>query len=207
MKLTAKTVMHQATIHPALFLRGTGYTTYAPHVLQVSKTIGKQYSPATISLCHFFKLLTQDLLSSATSLSLPSVLIIHLLLALSCLVELISFFHSGDLSSPAQHGPLFIFSCGFDCLLLHLPVCSFVQFQSTLLWSILLLRIQVTILLKIQLFFLVPCLPNIEHSYFGDCCSNPGTENAYAYSCFNQTDFIGCSPNLIWVGPAAAFTQ
>lgn len=57
MKLIVKRVMHQDTSRPTLFLRTRGYVTCAPHVLQVSGTIGKQYSPASISLCHFFKFL------------------------------------------------------------------------------------------------------------------------------------------------------
>lgn len=103
-------------------------------------------------------------------------------------MELIAFFHSGDLSNPPQHRLLFIFSCGFDCLLLCLPDCSLAHFQCTLLWSILLLWIQVTILLKMQLFFLVPCLPNVEPNNSGDYCSNPGTKNAYVYSCKHKPD-------------------
>lgn len=179
-----------------------GYTVYAPCVLQVSKPL--QFNRLaifcrTISLCHFFKFLAQDLLSFAASCSYHSFVIGSYL---PCGTDFL--FHLGSLSILPQNWPLLIFSCGFVCLLLHLPVCSFVQFQSTSLWYILLLWIQVTILLKIQLFFCVPCLPSIEPSYFRDYCSNPGTKKCI---CFLQTDFIGCSPNLIWVGPAAASTQ
>lgn len=179
---------HQAISHPALFLRTTGYATHAPHALQISKTIGKRCSPVAISFCHFFNFLAQDLLSFAVSCPYHSLVIGSWL---PCGSDF--HFHSGDLSRCPQKWLVFVFSCGFNCLLLHLPVCSFEQFQSTVLWSVILLWIQVTILLRIQLFFLVLCLPDIESNYFGVYCSNPGTENAYAYSYF-----IGCSPNLIW---------